>query len=302
MYILDRVTGKPIFGMEDKPAPQGDVPGEWYAPTQPIPVKPPPISRVSFTKDDIVTPEDTTPEHSKACHELYDKIGGLWNAGPYTPFPLKPRVGIIFPGFTGGANWGGTAYDPKLQYIFVNTKDSPGVGWMQPNAKYTPGNTEGIEPYERSGPPGLGAFSAPIMDANGRRLGAAPCYRPPWGRLIAVNAVTGDFAWEVPLGITDILPEGKQNTGAQNSAGAIATGGGLVFVGATSDNRFRAFDSKTGKELWVTKLDYTATATPMTYQGKNGKQYVAILAAAGGAGGRGGPTTTNQSLVVYALP
>jgi quinoprotein glucose dehydrogenase len=172
---------------------------------------------------------------------------------------------------------------------------------MQPNAKYTPGNTEGIEPYERSGPPGLGAFSAPIMDANGRRLGAVPCYRPPWGRLIAVNAVTGDFAWEVPLGITDILPEGKQNTGASNSAGAIATGGGLVFVGATSDNRFRAFDSKTGKELWVAKLDYTATATPMTFQGKNGKQYVAILAATGG-GGRGGPTTTNQSLLVYALP
>ncbi len=91
-------------------------------------------------------------------------------------------------------------------------------------------------------------------------IGNWPCYKPPWGRLIAVNASTGDFAWQVPLGITESLPEGKQNTGVSNLAGPIATAGGLVFVGATSDNRFRAFDSKTGKELWVTKLDYTATA------------------------------------------
>ncbi|HEY7335448.1 MAG TPA: PQQ-binding-like beta-propeller repeat protein [Bryobacteraceae bacterium] len=315
MFILDRTNGKPVFGVEDRPAPKGDVPGEWYSPTQPFPVKPPPLSRVSFTKDDIVTAADTTPEHAKACQEQYEKfdaVGGLWNAGPFTPFPYHAdggpsRVGIVFPGFTGGVNWGGTAYDPKLGYIFVNTKDAPGIGWMQKNPKYTPGNPEGIEPFIRSGPSGLGGFSAILRNPDGSVAANLPCFKPPWGRLIAVNAATGDFAWEVPLGITEALPEGKQHTGTTNTAGAIATAGGLVFIGSTADNRFRAFDSKTGKEIWVTKLDYTATAIPMTYAGKNGKQYVAIVAAAGGGGGRGGrgagaPAAQNQGLVVFALP
>jgi quinoprotein glucose dehydrogenase len=308
MYILDRVTGKPVFGMEERPVAHADVPGEWYAPTQPIPLKPPPISRVSFTKDDIVTAADTTPEHAKACQELYEKFGGLYNAGPYTPLPHHADGGatipaIVFPGATGGANWGGTATDPKLGYIFVNTKDVPITGWMIKNAKYTPGNPEGLVAYVRGGPPGLGSFGAPVKDATGRTLGNVPCFKPPWARLLAVNANTGDIAWQVPLGLVESLPPGKQNAGGAGSAGPIVTAGGLVFIGATSDNRFRAFDSKTGKELWAAKLDHTATAVPMTYQGRNGKQYVAIVAASGGGGGRGGtPANNNHGLVVFALP
>ncbi len=300
MFILDRVTGKPIFGVEDRPVAKGDVPGEWYAPTQPFPLKPPAISRVSFNKDDLVTAADTTPEHAKACQELYDRAGGFYNAGPFTPFLYheegKPgQASIVFPGFTGGANWGGTAVDPKLGYIFVNTHDAPAVGWMEKNPKYTPDNTEGLVPYIRTGPRGIGGFSAPVKDANGRTLGTLPCFRPPWGRLIAVNARTGEFAWDVPLGISEALPPEKQHTGANNSAGGIATAGGLFFIGSTSDSRFRAFDSKTGKELWVTKLAHTATAIPMTYRGKSGKQYVAIVAAAGGPSG-------GQGLVAFSLP
>jgi quinoprotein glucose dehydrogenase len=279
---------------------KSNVPGEASYPTQPFPLKPPPISRVSFSHDDVVTAADTTPEHAKACQELWDKFGGLYNAGPFTTLlyhaaGATTKPAIVFPGLTGGANWGGTAIDPKLGYIFVNTKDSPLVGWMEDNPKYTPGNPQGLMPYIRTGPSGLGFFSAQVHDADGRMIGNWPCYKPPWGRLIAVNASTGDFAWEVPLGVTDSLPEGKRNTGAPSSAGPIVTAGGLVFIGATNDSRFRAFDSKTGKELWVTKLDYTASAIPITYQGKNGKQYVAIVAAVGG-GGRG------QGLVVFALP
>ena len=309
MYILDRVTGKPVFGMEERPVDKSNVPGEASYPTQPIPVKPPPISRVSMTKDDIVTAADTTPEHAKACQELWDKFGGLHNAGPYTTFPFhaegaNTQPAIVFPGATGGANWGGTATDPKMGYVFVNTKDSPLTGWMQANPKYTPGNPEGIEPYIRSGPQGFSGFNAIARDENGRMIGNWPCFKPPWGRLLAVNANTGDIAWQVPLGVTDALPEGKQHTGVTNSAGPIVTAGGLVFVAATSDNRFRAFDSKTGKELWVTKLDYTATATPMTFQGRNGKQYVAVVAASGGGGGRGrgAPEVGGQGLVVFSLP
>jgi quinoprotein glucose dehydrogenase len=303
MFILDRVTGKPVFGVEERPVAKGDVPGEWYSPTQPFPVKPPPIARVSFSKADMVTAEDTTPEHAKACQELYDRLGGLYNAGPYTAWPYhaegaKTQPGIIFPGFGGGVNWGGTATDPKSGYVFFATKDSPVVGWLQKNPKYTPGNSEGLVEYVRGGPGG--SFSVVMKDANGRTLGNWPCFKGPWARLIAVNANTGDFAWQVPLGLVEGLPAGKQNVGSANSAGPIVTAGGIVFIGATTDSRFRAFDSQTGKELWAAQLPYVATAVPMTYQGKNGKQYVVIVSASG-RGAEGTPPNT-QSLIAFALP
>jgi quinoprotein glucose dehydrogenase len=302
MFILDRVTGKPVFGVEERPVPKGNVPGEAYSPTQPFPVKPPPIARVSFTKDDIVTAQDTTPEHAKACQDLYEK-GQFTNSGPYTPWPYHTegsttKAAIIFPGFDGGVNWGGTAVDPKQNYIFIETKDSPVIGWLEKNPKYTPGNPEGLVEYIRTGPSGLGQFTAQVNDANGAPAGRLPCFKGPWARLVAVNANTGDFAWQVPLGTVPGLPKGKENAGNSTSAGPIATAGGLVFIGAARDSKFRAFDSKTGKELWSDQLEYTATAVPITYQGKNGKQYVAIVAATRGPGAKGG----NESLVVYALP
>ena len=114
------------------------------------------------------------------------------------------------------------------------------------------------------------------------------CQRPPWAKLIAVNANTGEIAWQTTLGLTEQLPEGKQNTGNSGSAGPTVTAGGLVFIGATNDRRFRAFDSKTGKELWVARLAANGNANPISYQGRNGKRYVAIVAG-------------NQ-LVAFALP
>jgi glucose dehydrogenase len=305
MFILDRVTGKPVFGVEERPVPKGDVPTEWYSPTQPFPVKPPPLSRVSFSLKDMVTAEDTTPEHAKACRNLWDSVGGFYNAGPFTPWLFRPegaplKVSLVFPGATGGANWGGTASDLKLGYVFVNTQDQGSLGWIAKNPRYNAKTADIQLPYDRGTAPGLNGqmalFTALAKDANGTVLGNWPCQKPPWESLVAVNANTGDIAWSVPLGITEALPKAKQHTGRPGAfAGPIATAGGLVFIGATSDNRFRAFDSKTGEELWSTKLDYTANAVPITYQGKNGKQYVAIVAAGGGKG-------TDQALVVYALP
>ena len=301
MFILDRVTGKPIFGVEERAVPKGNVPGEWYAPTQPFPVKPArPLVRVDFNKErDMVRPEDTSPQHVAECQALWDKSGGFYNAGPFTPFLFHedgapPKSTIQFPGGTGGVNWGGPAADPNTGYVFVNAHDTSLVGWIEkrkPGLNYGRGVEGSTQPYDRASVNGPGpyfGFSAPLKDASGRTIANLPCQRPPWARLVAVNANTGEIAWQSTLGLTDALPEGQQLTGGSGSAGPIVTAGGLVFVGATSDRRFRAFDSKTGKELWVTRLDAQANANPMTYRGKNGKQYVAVVAT--------------DTLVAFALP
>ena len=299
MFILDRVTGKPIFGVEERPVPKGSVPGEWYSPTQPFPVKPPALSRVEFKKEDMVTPSDTTPEHAAACQELWDKSGGFYNAGPFTPFLFHedgapPKSTIQFPGGTGGVNWGGITADPTSGYVYVNAHDTSLVGWIEKKKAgliYGRGAEGSTQPYDRASVNGAGPYftlSAPLKDGAGRTIANLPCQRPPWARLVAVNANTGEIAWQTPLGITEALPEGKQATGGSGSAGPTVTAGGVVFVGATNDRRLRAFDAKTGRELWVAKLDAVANANPMTYQGGNGKQYVAVVAT--------------DSVVVFALP
>ena len=288
MFILDRVTGKPVFGVEERAVPKGDVPGEWYSPTQPFPLKPPPLVKTSFKPEDLVTAEDTTPEHAKACQALVERSGGFYNAGPFTPFLYHApgsmaKSTITFPG-NGGANWGGMAADPSTGYVYVQTHDIAFVGWMEnkdPSGNYGSGNGS-PQLYDRGSVDGPGPyhnFTAPVKDENGKMLGNWPCQKPPWGRLFAVNANTGEIAWQTPLGITEALPEGKRNTGATGNAGPIVTAGGLVFIGATTDNRFRAFDSRTGKELWTIKLARNANANPITYLGKDGKQYVAVVAS-----------------------
>ena len=133
------------------------------------------------------------------------------------------------------------------------------------------------------------------------RSSAWPCTKPPWASLIAVNAATGEIAWKVPLGTTDELPADRQRTGRLGMGGPIATAGGLVFIGATNDRRFRAFDSRTGEELWVTRLPMSAFAVPITYEGADGKQYVAVVAAAASALDDPAPDEA-QRLVVFALP
>lgn len=298
MFILDRENGKPVFGVEERAVPNGDVPGEWYSPTQPFPLKPPPLSRVSFKKEDMVTAADTTPEHAAACQQLWEKSGGFYNAGPFTPFMFHkegtpPRSTIQFPGGTGGVNWGGTATDPRSGYVFMNAHDTSLVGWVEvrkPGENYGFDSKGSPQPYDRAavdGPGPFHTFSASITDREGRPINL-PCQKPPWARLAAVNANTGDIVWQVPLGLTEALPQGKQRTGNSGSAGPTVTAGGLVFIGATNDNRFRAFESKTGKELWVTRLERSGNANPISYQGPSGKQYISIVAS--------------DTLVTFALP
>lgn len=292
-YVLDRETGEPLLPVEERPVPAGDVPGEYYHPTQPIPVKTPPLSRVSMTYDDIVDAEDTTPEHAAACRAMWDKAGGYLNFGIFTPFFFKqagapPRSTIQLPGGTGGVNWGGAAADPRTGTVFVNAQDTSLVGWVErkeTDESYSFDANDTDQPYDRASVDGKGpffSFSAPISgqyDENGRAQGPqAPCYKPPWGELVAVDANSGAIKWSVPLGVIDELPEGKRLVGNSGSAGPTATAGGLVFVGATNDRRFRAFDADTGQQLWEAQLRANANANPMSYRGKSGKQYVAINA------------------------
>ncbi|WP_054530948.1 PQQ-binding-like beta-propeller repeat protein [Erythrobacter sp. SG61-1L] len=302
-FVLGASDGKPALPVEERPVPAGNVPGEYYSPTQPFPVKTPPLSRVAMSYDDIVTAKDTNPEHAAACKAMWEKAGGYINVGPYTPFVYRAegdpvRSTIQFPGGIGGVNWGGPAADPTTGIVYMNALDTSLVGWVEKvpegTKPYSFDATESPD-YDRASVDGKGpffSFQAPLSgkyDAQGRPEGTSvPCYKPPWARLTAVDANTGEIKWAVPLGLYEELPAGKQVVGNAGSAGPTVTAGGLVFVGATNDKRFRAFDAATGKELWEALLSNNANANPMSYRGSNGKQYVAINA--GGA------------IVSFALP
>lgn len=281
MYILDRRNGDPIFGVEERPVPPSDVPGEQGYPTQPFPLKPPPLGRHSFTRDEIAT---VTPEQKKVCTDLMATEGGMNSGGPFTHYGSK--LTIVFPGTLGTTNWPGMSYNPDLGYLFVNTVNIADVGKI---AK----NEDAPDPaYERTSPWGMYA-----RFWNNDKFW--PCQNPPWGELWAINANTGDVAWKVPFGVIEELDaKGIHNTGTLNFGGSISTAGGLLFIAATNDQRFRAFDAATGKVLWETKLETGSYTVPMTYEGKDGKQYVALV----DTGGSFYDTTAGDSVIAFTLP
>jgi glucose dehydrogenase len=266
MFFLDRETGKSVYAYEERPVPQSDVPGEQTWPTQPFPVKPPPLARMAMKPDEVFTGE---PEHEKFCRDLVAQIGGIHNEGPYTPYSSK-EFRVIFPGQQGGPNYGGVSVDPILGYVVVNSRNVAGLGRLDKTA-------EGDQvAYRRFSPLGKGSFNARFWDPDTQ----LPCQQPPWAELMAVSANTGDIVWRVPLGTNDELEaKGIHNTGAFGQGGPITTAGGLVFIAGTIDKRFRAFESLTGKLLWETKLDSEGHTNPMTYMGRNGKQYVVIVSS-----------------------
>lgn len=324
VFFMDRVTGKSIYGVEERPVPQSELPLERTAKTQPFPLKPAPLSRMTMTPADVAT---VTPELEAACRKLME---GVQLGGPYLPVGYN-RLRLQFPGNHGGVNWGGASFNPALGYMFVNTSeygqlqgyaDRPttgaaptpaGRGNGDPELAPAPGgraaaagNVEGQPPAGRGRGRGVGGGAGNVPYGNvpggGRFMDQASkmmCQQPPWGNLTAVNVHTGEFAWRVPLGVTDTLPPDKQNTGRPGNGGSIATAGGLVFVGATDDSRFRAFDARSGKELWTVKLGAAAHATPSTYQGRDGRQYVVITSTGGGF--LDAPTA-DDSITAFALP
>ena len=279
VFVLDRRTGKPLFPVEEKATPQSKVPGEATWPTQPVPVKPPPLARHEpLTREEL---SQVTPESKKYCAELFNQVvsGGLYT-------PAGPELTLWFPGTLGGATWSGASFDPKTGYLYVNVNEIGAIGAMKPQAA-------GAETaYRRSSP--WGEY-ARFWDRN-----QYPCQRPPWGTLNAVNLNTGEIAWRAPLGqVDELAAEGAPPTGTLNLGGSIVTAGGLVFIGGASDSRFRAFDAQTGKELWAAKLDASGHATPITFQGKkSGRQFVVIAAGGGGYFSK----TYADALVAFALP
>ncbi len=277
MFILDRVTGKPILPVTERAFPPSDVPGEVAAATQPIPAVTPPLARTSF--DPRTDVADTTPELKSWC-EKWIADNKMVAGGLYVPVKLdKPT--ISFPGLQGGANWGGSAYDPTSGLIFTNTSDLGQVTSLVPS--------DGPLPYAR------GPVSGRFQQDEPKMM----CQKTPWGRLSAVDTMTGKLVWQVPLGVTDDLPPDKAHTGRPNIGGAIATASGLVFIGATDDSRFRAFESATGKELWAVKLDASAHATPSTYLGRDGRQYVVVTSTGGSF--LDSPLTSD-TVTAFALP
>jgi quinoprotein glucose dehydrogenase len=277
-FLFDRETGKPLFDVQEKPVPQSEVPGEAAFPTQPVPVAPPPFARQSFKAEELT---DVTPESRDFCGKL---IEGAVLGELYTPFGLKRTV--VFPGTNGGANWGGASYDPETRTLYVNSMDVGQVGAMVKNRS-------GAElPYRSSGAP---TYYSRFWDKN-----RWPCQKPPWGHLTAIDLDKGTFKWRVTLGVVDeLLKRGLPPTGTSNLGGSIVTAGGLVFIAATDDSRFRAFDKDTGKELWTVRLPASGHATPMTFVGRSTKKQFIVIAA---GGGNKYNDKFDDALVAFTLP
>jgi quinoprotein glucose dehydrogenase len=274
VFIFDRVTGKPLFPVEERPVPKSDVPGEESWPTQPFPSKPPALVRQHFNEIDITA---VNAESNRYCAEWFHS---LESRGMYTPYGRKQT--LVVPGTLGGATWSGGSFDPESEYLFVNVNELGAVGAMEPQPAGAP------TAYRRGSKTGE---YARFWDQN-----EWPCQKPPWGTLNAVDVNKGEIVWKVPLGVVDGV---NGETGSPNLGGSVATASGLLFIGATADRRFRAFDSRTGKQLWVAELAASAHATPITYMGKkSGKQFV-VIAAGGGGYFRG---KTSDEVVAFALP
>jgi glucose dehydrogenase len=285
LFIFNRVTGEPIFGLEERPEPQSTVPGEASWPTQPFPLKPEPLARNTFDPEKDF--HSLTPEHAAYCKELWT-TNAMFTKGPYTP-PGVDGTMVTFPSTVGGGNWNGLSYDPTLGLAFTSVMNLGQVARM-------------VQGSARGGGPPTWVRRSPWGGAAGRFWNPEsriPCSAPPFGELVAVDVNRGEIVWKVPLAFVESLKaKGFANTGTLNIGGSIATASGLIFIGATIDCRFRAFESRDGKQLWETELDPCAHTVPMTFLGKDGRQYV-VVAAGGGSylGAKPG-----SKIVAFALP
>ena len=275
VFVFERVTGKPVWPIEERPVPPSDMPGDHAWPTQPFPTKPPAIAALGVTESDAF---DLTPElRAGAIAEIRKlRIGPL-----YTPPSIQGT--LQRPGIIGGANWGGAAFDQASGLLFVKTSEQAHVARL---GKPEPRPSEIEADYARQG------------DTSAEFMNGIPLLKPPYAHLTAIDLNRGAIAWRIPFGdlpplrqhpsLKDVaLPE---SLGSPGAPGAIVTAGGLVFVGG-GDAALHVVDAATGRELWKGALPRRSSATPMTYRAKNGRQYVVIAVG----------TRTDAELVAFAL-
>lgn len=287
IFILNRATGQPVFPVEERPVPQDALPGERLSPTQPFPANPAFIVRRDLTEDDMW---GFTPWDRGKCVDQFRSA--RWQ-GVFTPPSTKGT--IFYPSFMGTSNWGSVSIDQENGVLIANTTHVPAIATEVPRKEADARMAKGDFLLPVTGAPYAHTMK-PMLSPLG-----APCVKPPWGTLLAIDLKQGKRLWEVPLGTTrDVAPFPIwRKMGVPNLGGSIITGSGLVFIGAATDNFLRAFNVKTGEELWKGRLPAGGQATPMTYRlTKNGRQYVVI--AAGGHKYLG--TTLGDHLVAFALP
>ena len=289
LFTLDRESGRPIIPVEERKVPQGGAPGEKLSPTQPFPVAPKPLAPHRISADDAF---GLTFWDRGKCREL---MKSARNEGIYTPPSTQGT--ILYPFTGGGTNWGGLSFDQARNVVFVNTSNLMHLVTLIP-AKDIDAMRK-AHPHEEisrnRGAP-FGMWRKTLLSPWG-----LPCNPPPWGQLHAVDMRDGKILWSVPLGTTEDLAPFSQyvlgKSGVPAIGGPVSTASGLVFIGAAMDDYLRAFDSKTGAELWKGRLPAGGQATPMTYVWK-GKQYVVI--AAGGHDDLG--TKAGDQVIAFALP
>lgn len=286
LFVLDRETGVPLYPVEERPVPPSDVPGEMAWPTQPFPVTLPLLHGTLLTHDSIFGIMESDREY---CSKL---MAGLRNEGMFTPPSLRGT--LLWPGFWGGINWDGLAWDPERQLVVTTIKRIAMIVQLHPRT----GSQFGLGPrgpgwqyMVQEGAP-YGVTRMPFVSPDG-----TPCTPPPWGSLVAVSLRDGSIRWTRPLGTVPWLSNvpGSNQWGSIVFGGPLVTAGGIVFVAASQDDKFRAFDIDDGTLLWEYKLPAGGQASPMTYSFQ-GKQY--ILIAAGGRSGIGSP---GDWLVAFAL-
>lgn len=287
VFVFNRLTGEPLFPIEERPVPQGsEIPGEVLSPTQPF-------SSIAPLVDHHLTEDDMwgfTFWDRNAC---IDALNTYRNEGIYTPPSVQGSIRM--PASAGGMNWGGGAVDPDSATLVVPTLHMPQIHRLIPRSEHDP---EGGSPFlfPMEGTDYLAEFSFLLSPLG------APCTAPPWGRLSAIDLRSGELLWQVPLGSVEKLA--KQTVGipiplelgTPMAGGPIVTAGGLVFIGASADDKFRAFDTQSGEKLWEVRLPAGGQATPMTYAIDN-VQYLVIVA--GGHPYYG--TTQGDHIIAYKL-
>lgn len=290
IFLLNRLTGKPLFPVEERPVPQTDVPGEWTSPTQPFPTHPAPLHAAPLTSNDLTS----IPFMSGGCEEMFD---GLRNEGVFTPPSLRGT--LENPGIAGGFGWGSGAINPRSHILIATYLNMPFI--VQLVARTHPGDgTQDDRPFNWMELPQYGApyevKRRPFISGQG-----VPCIAAPWGEIQAVDLGSGDLLWHKPLGsLRGRVPliGSLINAGMPVAGGALQTGAGLVFVAASSDETLRALDAANGEELWSTHLPFSAHATPMTFTLPDSGRQLLVVAS-------GGALTLDQKagdrLIAFAL-